>query len=194
MAGRPKEFNREEVLSNAMEVFWLKGYQAASIGELERGTGLGRQSIYNEFGDKKGIFLAAIEHYDQTHTQRFVDTVTADGSPRTNIRRWLEMLAALATRPDRKCCMITNAVMSVPIEDAALHDAVAASLLRVEKALNSAVSEAIKRGELSNTTDKKATASYLLSAGQGIQVLGRLGHSSASLKRVIDASLHLFRR
>lgn len=193
MPGRPKEFNREEVLSEAMEVFWAKGYQGASIGDLERYTGLGRQSIYNEFGDKEGIFLAAIKHYEQTYTQVFIDTVTADGSPQRNIRRWLEALVALGTRPDRKGCMVTNAAMSVAIEDETLHDAAAAALLRLEKALESAVSEAIKRGELPSSTDKKATASYLLSAGQGILVLGRLGHSSASLKRVIDASMHLFR-
>jgi TetR/AcrR family transcriptional repressor of nem operon len=66
MPGRPKEFDRKEVLSNATEMFWAKGYQAASTGDLEGGTGLGRQSIYNEFDDKKGIFLAAVKHCEQT--------------------------------------------------------------------------------------------------------------------------------
>ena len=61
--GRPKEYAREEVLKAATEVFWEKGYEGTSVTELVEGTGLHRRSMYEEFGDKDGLFLACLKFF-----------------------------------------------------------------------------------------------------------------------------------
>jgi len=60
---RPRQFNREESLKNAMVIFWEKGYEATSLNDLLEATGLARQSLYNTFGDKRGLFLASLRRY-----------------------------------------------------------------------------------------------------------------------------------
>lgn len=60
---RPKEFDVDQVLDRATELFWTKGYEETSMRELEEGLGVGRQSLYSTFGDKHELFLAALDRY-----------------------------------------------------------------------------------------------------------------------------------
>lgn len=192
MAGRPKEFDRDEILASAMEVFWLKGYSSTSIKDLEAATGIGRQSLYNEFTDKDRLFVEAVEHYNQKVTQEAVDTLTADGSAIANVRTWLESLIATATRKDRRGCMLTNATMCVEITDETMQKATADVTRRLEKAIRFAVKTAIQQGQLPDTTNVATMSEYLLSTAQGILVLGRMGKSRAKLTSILEVSLQTF--
>ena len=171
MAGRPKEFNRDQVLASAMEVFWVKGYSATSIRELEAATGIGRQSLYNEFTDKDRLFVEAVEHYNRQVTQEAVDQLTADGSASANVRAWLESLIATATRKDRRGCMLTNATMCVEITDATMRKATADATRRLEKAIRFAVKAAMQQGQLPQTTNVATMSEFLLSTAQGLSLI-----------------------
>ncbi len=57
---RPREFDRDQVVDRAVDVFWRKGFEATSIRDLVEATGLNRGSLYNTFGDKAGLFEAAL--------------------------------------------------------------------------------------------------------------------------------------
>ena len=61
--GRPKSYERTEVLDRAMRLFWAKGYEGTHLSELVDATGLNRFSLYNEFGGKEGLYRASLEHY-----------------------------------------------------------------------------------------------------------------------------------
>lgn len=63
--GRPKAFDEDAVLDRAAELFWTQGYEATSISDLEERLGVGRQSLYDTFGDKRRLFLRAIERYTE---------------------------------------------------------------------------------------------------------------------------------
>src|SRR5213083_2130783 len=90
MAGRPRGFDEAQVLSRAMELFWLKGYAATAIADLEEATGLGRQSLYGAFGDKRGLFEQVVEHYEQTVLRPGLhDVLEAPGSALGNLERVL---------------------------------------------------------------------------------------------------------
>src|SRR5262249_38606558 len=60
---RPKEFDRDAVLDRAVELFWAKGYEATSLGDLVESLGVGKQSLYDTFGDKHALYLAALDRY-----------------------------------------------------------------------------------------------------------------------------------
>ena len=70
--GRPKQFDDDEVLARAMQVFWRKGYDATSLDDLVEAMGIPRQSLYRTFTDKHTLFLRALEYYDQNVTSRIL--------------------------------------------------------------------------------------------------------------------------
>src|SRR5580658_9012561 len=68
--GRPKGFNREEVLEKAMPVFWKHGFADTSLQELERATGVNKSGLYSEFRDKEDLFMACLRHYLESQGKR----------------------------------------------------------------------------------------------------------------------------
>jgi TetR/AcrR family transcriptional regulator, transcriptional repressor for nem operon len=70
---RPKSFDEEAVLARAVELFRARGYEATSLADLESHLGLGRQSLYNTFGDKQTLFHKALDHYRQTAGESMVE-------------------------------------------------------------------------------------------------------------------------
>jgi AcrR family transcriptional regulator len=68
--GRPKNFNREEVLEKAMPVFWKQGFADTSLQDLERATGVNKSGLYSEFRDKEDFFVACLRHYLESQEKR----------------------------------------------------------------------------------------------------------------------------
>jgi TetR/AcrR family transcriptional regulator, transcriptional repressor for nem operon len=70
---RHKEFDRDEALRKAMEVFWSRGYEAASIEDLVKHMGINRQSLYDTFGHKHALYLKALDRYREVEGRRMFD-------------------------------------------------------------------------------------------------------------------------
>ena len=84
---RQKEFHRGEVLHKAMEVFWTRGYEAASIQDLVKHMGINRQSMYDTFGDKHSLFLEALDHYREIQSRKVFEVLERPGSMKKNLRQ-----------------------------------------------------------------------------------------------------------
>ena len=82
---RHKQFDQDEALLKAMEVFWSRGYEAASIQDLVRHMGINRQSLYDTYGDKHALYLLALERYSEVESRRLIDLLERNGS--VKIRR-----------------------------------------------------------------------------------------------------------
>src|SRR5690348_16575655 len=88
MAG-VKQFDRHEALDRAMAAFWSRGYEATSIDDLVQATRIGRGSLYGTFGDKRQLFLAALDHYWNTVGMEMFSVIVRSGRTtcdRTNVR------------------------------------------------------------------------------------------------------------
>ena len=72
---RQKEFDRDEVLHKAMEVFWMRGYEGTSIQDLVKYMGINRQSIYDTFGDKHTLFLQSLDRYREIQSRKVFDVL-----------------------------------------------------------------------------------------------------------------------
>ena len=72
---RTKEFDRDAALDRAMHVFWKKGYEATSLPDLLQAMGIARQSLYDTFGEKHALFMAALERYTQLILTTFAQTI-----------------------------------------------------------------------------------------------------------------------
>ena len=189
MTGRPKTFDETAALEAAMIVFWTQGYDATSYDDLVQQVGIGRQSFYSTFGDKRALYVKAVEHYGKTVTQRAVNLLGSPGSPTSNIRRWFARLSDVASGNKRFGCLLTNTAVELAPSDPAMAKLVMRLLRRVEEALHKALMRAVERDELAQGLDTRELASYLLNAAQGLLVMSKLGVSQKKLRGIADVTL-----
>lgn len=188
MAGRPKSYDDAQVLTEAMRTFWEQGYEATSYADLEKSTGLGRQSLYGAFGDKKSLFTAALKHYGQSVTQLSLDILHGDGSPVGNINKWLRRLVERAGRLQIGC-LLTNTAIEAGTHAPDVQEVVQQELARVEQALQTTIRRAVSTGELSPQTNVHEVATYFFGVAQGLMVMGRMGQSRIRLTRFANVAL-----
>jgi TetR/AcrR family transcriptional repressor of nem operon len=184
---RKKEFDEYEVLNRAMEIFWQKGYEATSVQDLVDQMGINRGSLYGTFTDKRALFLAAINHYDQTVVSAVVTYLHRPGSARRAIEDYIksEVQRALHDR-HRQGCFVTNSAVEVGPHDAEAEERLTASLHRVEAAFYDALVLAKQHGEISTKRDLRALARFLTSSLQGIRVMARVNPHRETLMSIAD--------
>ncbi len=192
--GRPKEFDRDEALDKAMELFWTRGYEATGMRDLLRHMGIGRQSLYDTFGDKHSLFVEAVKHYNRCVTQGIVDQLSAAGSPLENIRSTLAALGEKVT--DGKCrgCLLTNTLVELAPHDDEVADAARLVLNRIESAFRRVLERAIGQGELPANANVRALARYFTSTIQGLVVMGKASASRATIKDVVNVALSVLEK
>ena len=84
---RPRQFDEEQVREALMNVFWDKGYEATSMQDLVAATGLLKGSLYGAFGDKRALYLIALNHYDRTRIQAGVDMLAGQGTGQEKVKQ-----------------------------------------------------------------------------------------------------------
>ncbi|ANF96984.1 TetR/AcrR family transcriptional regulator [Paenibacillus bovis] len=115
---RPREFDKEAALDNAMQLFWDKGYEAASMNELAEIMGIQKPSIYAAFGDKKSLFESALRRYNQQHAQLIRSRLQQQKSVRASFRYLFEQLVHDATvREHSRGCFCINTLVELAPHD-----------------------------------------------------------------------------
>jgi TetR/AcrR family transcriptional repressor of nem operon len=188
--GRPREFDPDAVVDRAMQVFWAKGYEAASLDDLCQSTGLNRSSLYAAFGDKRALFLSTLKRYGD----RSVAKVTAALSRPVPIREALagflsEMIDQIVAGPGRSGCFIGNCAAEVARHDRAAAAGIRRNLERIEATFRTALARAKARGELPPHADVGALARFLVAGTQGLRLVGKTGADRDVLKDVAGVML-----
>jgi len=175
-----------------MSVFWRLGYDGAGIAELEQATGLGRQSLYGAFGDKRALFGRVVDHYfERVLRPAFIDVLDAPGSARENLERVFKQWEAAAAAPDFNGCLVGNGVSELGLKDAELAGVLAHKLELLEAAFVRALTRARRAGEVNATLPVRATARSLLATAQGLAVVARVRRDPAFVRGVVDQSRRL---
>ena len=187
--GRPYEFDREETLSKAMDLFWEKGYKATSIQDLVDHMGIKRGSIYNTFGDKRSLFIAAVEYYADEITSRTIKVLESPGSPTENIRTFFETI--VNTPSDRKTrgCLISNTVVELAPHDEKVAQTVRNILLKIQEAFLNCLNRAVEMGELPKDTDTRVLSSFLATSTHGLIVTGKSTQNPKEVQDVVNVIL-----
>ncbi len=191
MAGRPRGFDVEQVLGQAMLVFWKKGYEATGLVDLERATGLGRQSLYGVFGDKRGLFLAVVEHYFQQVLEPGFAVLDAPGSARANLEQVFRAWEATAVAPEFNGCLVGNSVPEFGSTDAEVSAVLRRKLELMEAAFTRTLRRAKRDGEVPAGLDVKNTARSLLTLAQGLAVVARANRDPAFVRGVVQTARSL---
>jgi TetR/AcrR family transcriptional repressor of nem operon len=179
---RPREFDRDEALDRAMRVFWAKGYAATSTDDLLAAMNIGRQSLYNAFGDKRRLYLEAIERYQQQSVSRHIERLEGPASSVEGIEALLLGLIPAKSEDRGRGCMGVNAIGEFGPDDpdlVALREKAGAML---RKHVLARVRAGQVAGEMDAGMDATEVAAFVLMTMQGIQLNGRAGADSKTLR------------
>jgi TetR/AcrR family transcriptional repressor of nem operon len=182
---RTRSYDESEVLTGAMHAFRRKGYYGVSIPELEVATGLSAGSIYNSFGEKNGLFLAAFEHYLKGVLERRVAEYAKPASGLSGLRK---LFLSLLREPDGETfgCLITNSAIEFGANGSAAADVVLRGFEILERVFVERLEAAKESGKLNSGPDPKVAAVRLLALYQGVLVLVRGGYDLKMVRRAID--------
>lgn len=157
--GRPREFDEQAVLNAAMDVFWRKGFEAASLADLCKATGLHKGSLYSAFGDKHQLFMRALEHYSHCEFEEVMEVVSMQASPLQNIRNVVAKIMATADKD--KGCMMVNTLVELAPHDEIVRTAVRAFGEKRIAAVAEMIAAAQQAGEVRQDLSPRKLAMHL---------------------------------
>ena len=187
---RPREFDRDQVVDRAVEVFWRNGFEATSIRDLVEATGLNRGSLYNTFGDKAGLFDAALERYMAGAPPQHIVAAADTGPPRQVIGEFFARLVELgASDTERRGCLMTNTAAELAARDEGVRARLAASMQGLEEALFRLIRRGQETGEIAPWRDPRALARFLVASAQGLLIIGKVNRNRAALEHIAEIAL-----
>lgn len=181
-AGRPRSFEHQEVLDRALELFWRNGYRATTTRELEQHLGLNQSSIYNAFGSKHDLLLAALTSYEERITSELLVPLEAAENGLDGIDQFFDSLTQWVTHDGKRGCMIINLMA----EDAGENEEITKRTRAYRERVRSALEKALTR---SDTSDAPSKADLLYGMVLGLNIAARGGGLTAEMERLV-ASAH----
>lgn len=172
--GRPREFHEADVLDAAVRAFWIRGFEATSMRDLARETGLACASLYNAFGDKRALYRRALDHYVGTGLDQRLARLAGELQPRQAIAAFFDDVIerSLADR-ERRGCMLVNSALELAPHDAEMRRLVALSLTRLETFFRDTVAAGQRDGTIAPERSADDLARTFLALLSGIRVLAR---------------------
>ncbi|MFD1704440.1 TetR/AcrR family transcriptional regulator [Methylopila henanensis] len=187
--GRPKEFDVDEALCAALEVFWRHGYEGASLSDLTDAMGITRPSLYATYGNKEELFRKVLDRYEQNHLC-FVADALAEPTARRAIERLLKGYADVLTDPMHPPgCLGVNSGVACSEAGSTIRDELVARRSLSERTLRERLDKAATDGELPPDEDPADWARYVMAVGLGMAVKASSGADRAELYRVADLAL-----
>src|SRR6266705_1096852 len=170
---RPKEFDPRTALSAAVQVFWRNGYEKTSLDELMAAMQVGRQSLYDTFGDKRELYLSALEAYRDS-TQAAMQRLFGSGHPLRDCFAALLFGIVNESRADhRRGCLLLSANLERNLDDRQIAHLVKTNQAEVEAIFENALRKAQRGGELAPGKDAGALARFFVATIQGMRSTAR---------------------
>ena len=189
---RTREFDPTEALDQAMALFWERGFTDTSMEDLVESTGVSRYGIYGTFGNKRELFIAALQRYAQhvsrdSHPRLFTSEAT-----RADLEEFIAGAVDRSVGPEGdRGCMICNTAIEVAPQDPVIAAAVRDLFDQLAAAFETAVTNGQAAGDINPNLDPHATGTVLVGVLQGAQVMARTGTSKTRLIAYVNSALKL---
>ncbi|GAB5468953.1 MAG: TetR/AcrR family transcriptional regulator [Rhodospirillales bacterium] len=167
--GRPKEFDPDDALRAAISAFWRDGYAGTGVAELTRAMGIGRQSLYDTFGDKRQVFIAALERYSGEQLADFEAQLAGADDQLAQLR---EMIRAFARGEgtEHKGCMAMNALPFFLGKDAEIEALLKRHMARFRDRIAQVFAQAQAAGKMPDDLDPTVLADGMMILAHGMAV------------------------
>ena len=187
--GRPLSFDRDAALEQAMLLFWRHGYEATSLSDLKAAMGITSPSIYTAFGDKKRLFLEAVQRYlaGPTTSEKIIDEAATAREAAADLLRAAAVGFTGATTPSG--CLLATSAISCSAAAADVQAQLAGIRRGIEDRLCQKVEIAVITGALPAGTDAAALAGHIMAVIQGMSTLARDGATRDKLMRVAATAM-----
>jgi len=184
---RPREFDEQQVIEKLMTVFWDKGYEATTMKDLVKSSGLLKGSLYGAFGDKQSIYLVVLRHYNATRIQAEIDMFNGEGTVRQKTARLFDNVIETTKRGlFGGGCLLCNASLEKAASDRTVRNEIKTTIRR----LKVAIVDALKQ-EGVNEDRAASLAAFIISAYFGRRTLARGGAPTAMIGDTRDHCLQL---
>jgi AcrR family transcriptional regulator len=186
--GRPRAFEPETALAQAMDVFWEDGFAATSLDDVSAATGLNRPSLYGAFGDKRALYLQAYNQYRSRVNEQFRPMFAAREPLRTKLRRILTAALDLylsGPNGPRGCFTVLSAA-SEAIADPGLHSLVGEAIDGTDRAFGRLFADARAAGELPKDTDPRRLARIASATLHTLSIRARARIPRSEIAPIID--------
>jgi TetR/AcrR family transcriptional repressor of nem operon len=181
---RPRQFNEQEVLLQIMKLFWKQGYEATSMSDIMRETGLSKSSLYDAFGNKRELFLASFEIYRQMRIRTLEGYLTSQSDARSSLVYFFEMILSHALAQERPFgCMSCNEAVELAPHDDEVQKLVERDFQGIEDALTEAIKRGMSDGSIPRGKDARMLARHMTVTHHGFMMMSR---SRADFKRLED--------
>lgn len=187
MRGRPRSFDCEAALDRALEVFWRKGYEGASLADLTAAMGINPPSLYAAFGNKEELFRKAIERYVEARTPFWLEALELP-TAREVIERLMRGSVENLTSGCPGCLLVKGAMTCGEGADA-LQEELAKVRALAESSLRERFERAVKEGDLAASADPAGLARYVIALNQGMAIQAEGGATTADLQKIVDMAL-----
>lgn len=188
---RPKEFDTEEALEKAIDLFWAKGFSACSMQDVVEGLGLSRSSIYETFGDKRQLFLASLKKYQQEGAEVMRHQLgTTTDIQQTFKDMFYAFLPTGLNDYSKKSCFMVNVGIELAPHDPEIAALVQANTMEMEEILSAAIQKGQDAGQISRNLDAIALGRFIFSTLSGLYVSTASGTTDRTkLEDIIKVAL-----
>jgi TetR/AcrR family transcriptional regulator, transcriptional repressor for nem operon len=181
---RPKEFDQEKALRKAIRLFSRQGFAATSTDELMYVMNVGRQSMYDTFGDKRALFLKALEMYVRESVHSITVELERPGSALSAVQNALVTFAERKDLSSAEGCMGLNAISEFGQRDADVTRITRNAARGQRRTLMHVLTKARKQRELSSDADLDSMADFFESTLAGIRMAAKAGKRRQALRNI----------
>jgi TetR/AcrR family transcriptional repressor of nem operon len=189
---RPREFDPQDVLQTAIQLFWEKGYYEGSVDEVVKRSGVAKYGIYGTFGTKRELFMKALTQFASDRHRDIQRPIRQPDASLPEIRSFFKDAPKLMTpENDPHGCLITNTGIELGMKDPEIRDFVMEFFRDTAKVLERCLARAVEKGELDSSSDITELATYLATEFRAALMLAASGYSRRDINRHLNVTVRM---
>jgi AcrR family transcriptional regulator len=191
--GRPRAYDPNTALAQAMAVFWDAGFAGTSLDDISAGTGMNRPSLYGAFGDKQALYRHTLESYRAMARAALRQTLRHDRPLRDGLRAVYEHALSLYYSGEHgaRGCFLIGTALTQAVLDVAIRETLAAGLHEIDDAIEARMLLAQQQGELPDSADPPTLARLASAVLHTLAIRSRAGEQRAALQALVEPALDL---
>ena len=186
---RSKQFDQHAALDEAMELFWERGYHATSIQDLVDRLGVNRQSLYDTYGGKDQLYLAALERYRALAAHPMHKALEREGPVREVLRRFFAEFLDNFLAGNWKGCFMVNATAELAGQDEGVSRVCSANTRQLEAAFAGLIARGQQAGEIDPQRPALPLARFLVNSLYGLAVTAKATRDRKRLEEIVEVTL-----